>query len=387
MRELKTIYGARKCRLAAAWLTGLLAIGGLACAAEPLKACADPHNLPFSSSTGNPKGFYLELADQLAAGLGRTAEPVWHLTYFGKHAVRSTLLARECDLFIGLPADGDFMAKQVLMSKPFAVFRYALVLPKDIRVQELVDLRGKRVAVQFSSPPQSLLAPIDGIQTVTVLSPEEGMRALAEGRADAAYLWGPSAGYLNKYAYASRYQVVSTEGQAMSWHIAIGFRHADGALRDRIQRELDTLGPWLGELSEKYGFPGDVPVQFTGAANEPAPNEPARLIMASAATEILAQAGAPAEKPQASSEATVTQGRQLFNANCAHCHGPNAASPEPRIDLRKLRKRYGEDMNQTFDTTVHNGRPDKGMPAWKGVLSETEITSIKAFVDSVQPAN
>jgi mono/diheme cytochrome c family protein len=44
-------------------------------------------------------------------------------------------------------------------------------------------------------------------------------------------------------------------------------------------------------------------------------------------------------------------------------------------------------MNQTFDTTVHNGRPDKGMPAWKGVLSESEITSIKAFVDSVQQSN
>jgi polar amino acid transport system substrate-binding protein len=102
--------------------------------------------------------------------------------------VRSTLLARECDLYIGLPADGDFMGQQVVMSKPFAVFRYSLVLPVGSRVQGLADLRGRRVAVQFSSPPQTLLATVDDIQTVTVLSPEEGMRALAEGRADAAYL-------------------------------------------------------------------------------------------------------------------------------------------------------------------------------------------------------
>jgi polar amino acid transport system substrate-binding protein len=379
MRTLKMTCGEWKCRLAAAWLTGLLTIGGLACAAEPLKACADPHNLPFSSSTGNPKGFYLELADHLAAGLGRTAEPVWHLTYFGKHAVRSTLLARECDLFIGLPADGDFMTKQVLMSKPFAVFHYALVLPAGMRVQELADLRGKRVAVQFSSPPQSLLATIDGIQTVTVLSPEEGMRVLAEGRVDAAYLWGPSAGYLNKYAYASRYQVVSTEGQAMSWRIAIGFRHADGELRDSIQRELDTLGPWLSELAEKYGFPSGAPARLAVATDAPV-----RLVMAGAANGILAQAGAAAEKTQASSGADVTRGREVFNVNCAHCHGPNAASPEPRIDLRRLRKRYGDDMDETFQTTVHNGRPDKGMPTWKGVISEDDIKSIKAFVDSVQ---
>jgi mono/diheme cytochrome c family protein len=379
MRTLEITCGKWKCRLAAAWLTGLLTIGGLACAAEPLRACADPHNLPFSSSTGNPKGFYLELADHLAAGLGRTAEPVWHLTYFGKHAVRSTLLARECDLFIGLPADVDFMTKQVRMSKPFAVFHYALVLPAGMRVQELADLRGKRVAAQFSSPPQSLLATIDGIQIVTVLSPEEGMRVLSEGRADAAYLWGPSAGYLNKYAYAGRYQVVSTEGQAMSWHIAIGFRHADGELRDSIQRELDTLGPWLNELAEKYGFPSGAPARFAVATDAPV-----RLAMVGAANGILAQAGAAAEKTQASSGADVTRGREVFNANCAHCHGPNAASPEPRIDLRRLRKRYGDDMDETFETAVHNGRPDKGMPTWKGVISEDDIKSIKSFVDSVQ---
>jgi polar amino acid transport system substrate-binding protein len=141
-------------RLAAALLAALLMNCGVAQGAEPpLRACADPDNLPFSSSAGNPKGFYLELADHLAGALGRTPQPVWHLTYFGKRAVRNTLLAKECDMFIGLPADGDFMGKKVIMSKPFAVFRYVLVEPTKARVRSLDDLRGRRVAVQFSSPP------------------------------------------------------------------------------------------------------------------------------------------------------------------------------------------------------------------------------------------
>jgi hypothetical protein len=38
----------------------------------------------------------------------------------------------------------------------------------------VADLRGRRVAVQFSTLPQSLLATVDGVETVTVLSPEEG---------------------------------------------------------------------------------------------------------------------------------------------------------------------------------------------------------------------
>lgn len=364
-------------------LAGLLMSSGSAWADEsPLKACADPDNLPFSSSAGNPKGFYLELADHLAKALGRTTEPVWHLTYFGKRAVRSTLLARECDLYIGLPADGDFMGQQVVMSKPFAVFRYSLVLPVGSRVQGLADLRGRRVAVQFSSPPQNLLATVDDIQTVTVLSPEEGMRALAEGRADAAYLWGPSAGYLNKYTYAGRYQVIPTEGPAMSWHIAIGFRRTDGALRERIQRELDTLDPWLEEIEAKYGFPGASPLRVAATTDQPV-----RLMTVAAVTEVLAQASVPAVKAPASNEAALAHGHDLFNANCAHCHGTDAASPEKRTDLRRLHKRYSDKVDEVFSTTVHNGRPEKGMPPWKGVLSEGDIASIKTYVDSVQQAN
>lgn len=372
---------ARSCRRAAAWLAGLLICAATAHAAEPpLKACADPDNLPFSSASGAPSGFYVELADRLASALGRATEPVWHLTYFGKRAVRSTLLARECDLFIGLPADSGFMAQQVSMSKPFAVFRYALVLPRSSAVQSLADLRGRRVAVQLSSPPQSLLVAVEDIQTVTVLSPEEGMRALADGRADAAYLWGPSVGYLNKTLYASRYRVLPTEGQAMAWPIAIGFRLADTALRERVQQELDRLGPWLAELEAKYGFPSGAPLRFASANR--VPSEWIRTVAANAAD---APASAATGKAASGNEAAITHGRQLFNTNCAHCHGPNAASPDPKIDLRKLAKRYGDDMSQTFDTTVHNGRADKGMPPWKGVLSEDDIGMVKAFIVSVQP--
>jgi polar amino acid transport system substrate-binding protein len=383
MLTLNNTRANRAWQLAAASLAGLLISAGSAWAAGPtLKACADPDNLPFSSSSANPKGFYLDLADQLAKALGRTVDVAWQPTYLGKRAVRNTLLARECDLFIGLPAEGEFMGQKVLMSKPFAVFRYALVLPLGSSAQRLADLRGRRIAVQFASPPQSLLANIEGIRSVTVLSPEEGMRALAEGRADAAYLWGPSAGYLNKVAYRSGYQVLPTEGNAMSWPVAIGFRRADGELRETIQRELDTLGPWLEETAAKYGFPSSTPVPLAGMSEKPI-----LLAAAGSVTGLFTMAGAVAVKTAAGSEAEVLRGRELFNSTCAHCHGPDAASPEKRIDLRRLSKRYGDKKDEVFSTTVLNGRPDKGMPIWKGVISDTEIASIKAFVDSVQQSN
>jgi polar amino acid transport system substrate-binding protein len=372
-------------RRAARWLAVVPAVlvvtTGSTRAVEPaLRVCADPHNPPFSRSAGDPKGFYLEIADRIATALGRTPEPVWHLTYFGQRAVRSTLVARECDLYVGLPSDGEFMGGQLLLSEPFAVFAYALVLPRDVYVERLADLRGRRVAVQFASPPQSLLVTADNVVTVTVLSPEEGMRALAEGRADAAYLWGPSAGYLNKYVYGGQYQIVPTEGHAMSWRVAIGFRREDRTLRNTVQSVLDTLGQQIRELEVKYGFPSGAPVRLAGAPGDPIRSAPG------AVTGSVAQGGSAAENTPSADAAAAARGRALFNSNCSHCHGPNAASPETRTDLRRLRSRYGRQTDEVFSTTVRDGRPEKGMPLWKGVLSEDDLAAVKVFVDSVQQA-
>jgi mono/diheme cytochrome c family protein len=37
-----------------------------------------------------------------------------------------------------------------------------------------------------------------------------------------------------------------------------------------------------------------------------------------------------------------------------------------------------------FYTTINNGRMDKGMPVWKGVLSEDMMWKIFTFLSSVQ---
>ena len=69
------------------------------------------------------------------------------------------------------------------------------------------DLKGKRVAIQYETTPQNLLAGREDIEKVTVLTPEEGMRVLDQGQADVAFIWGPVAGWLNKTEYNDRYRV------------------------------------------------------------------------------------------------------------------------------------------------------------------------------------
>ncbi len=88
--------------------------------------------------------------------------------------------------------------------------------------------------------------------------------------------------------------------------------------------------------------------------------------------------------PYAGQTEVIPEGNSLFNQYCAHCHGPDAIQGERPRDLRRLKRRYGDDAIGVFYTTINNGRMDKGMPVWKGVLDEDTIWKIYTFLSSVQ---
>jgi polar amino acid transport system substrate-binding protein len=80
----------------------------------------------------------------------------------------------------------------------------------------------------------------------------------------------------------------------------------------------------------------------------------------------------------------AAEGKTLFNVHCSHCHGPNAVQGEKRRDLRRLRGRYGEQLPVVFIETASHGRPDRGMPAWEGVVEKEELWKILTFLEMVQ---
>jgi mono/diheme cytochrome c family protein len=80
----------------------------------------------------------------------------------------------------------------------------------------------------------------------------------------------------------------------------------------------------------------------------------------------------------------VEDGRGLFNQYCAHCHGPNAIQGERPRDLRRLKVRYGQEAPQVYYQAVNHGRLDKGMPVWKGVLSDDALWRIFTYLQTVQ---
>lgn len=407
-------------------------------AAAPLRLCADPTDLPFSSDDPAKPGLYLEIGDAIGKALGRPVTHVWYRTYFGKRAVRVTMLAKECDATIGLPATDDFMGPRVIFSKPLFDLGYAIVAPKDAPVTAVEALKGKRVAVQFETEPQNIVGPRDDIQSVTVLSPDEGMKALADGKADAAFLWAPTAGYLNKTLYGDRYAVTPVDGPHLNYPTAIGYAKRSSDLRDAIDAVLPEVSKAFPALLAKYGLaaepaaaaadkhgliekaadvvvaqavasvpatepaappaPASATAPASAPSSAPAPAASAPAAAAPAQTASLGAGGKDPGKPAGdgtgefdvapialpASPELVAEGREVFNGVCNHCHGPDAVQATKKIDLRRLTLRYGDGAHNMYWKTVHEGRPTKGMPTWKGVFTDEQFVAIFAFLSSIQ---
>lgn len=374
--------------------TSLSLLGSAAPAAAaddnaPLRLCADPTNLPFSSDNPEQPGIYLEIGKALGAALGRPVTYDWYKSYFGKRTVRVTLLGKQCDAMIGLPATEDFMGPSVIFSKPLLSEGYALVSAKGAAIAGIDDLKGKRVVVQYLSTPQNLLAMRDDIEKVTVLSPDLGMKALDEGKADVAFIWGAVAGWLNKSQYGERYQIQNVEGPGLAWPTAIGFAKGSTELRDKVDAALPGLQNAITDAAARYGMPTGQALKF--GDNEQVATRHA-LADDSPLPIVRVQATVPATPAAADAKAgdtksgDVKDGKEIFNGNCAHCHGPDAVQAERKIDLRLLKKRYGDDMRDKYWVTVHEGRPAKGMPAWKEVYTDEQLNNVYAFLLTVQTA-
>jgi polar amino acid transport system substrate-binding protein len=280
-------------------LVGALLLGlSAAPPAEPiskLRVCADPDNLPFSREGGAERGLYVELAELVAARLGGSAEYFWWRSYFGKRTVRNTLLSDECDAYFGLPYDKTFMSQSVALTRPFLDMGYAVIAPRPPGLSAVDDLKGRRVAVQFSSPPQLLLSERGGYELVTFRQAEDALEALARREVDAAFVWGPVAGYFNKRRLGGAYQVSPVAGPGLQWQAAVGVRQREESLRAAIDGELAQLAPDIARLDAKYGFPSGPAIGFERVAQS--------------STRVP-----PTDNPATTGPAdTIRAGRSLFN--------------------------------------------------------------------------
>jgi mono/diheme cytochrome c family protein len=99
------------------------------------------------------------------------------------------------------------------------------------------------------------------------------------------------------------------------------------------------------------------------------------------ATALHLPTGTAAAESSKAKAAAIEDGRGLFNNNCSHCHGENAAAEDSFYNLPQL---LGDQSDAFFYKTVTNGIEDKGMPPWKGVLEHKEMAHILAFLRALE---
>ena len=357
-------------------------------AADALRVCSDPDNLPFSKSEGADKGLYIELAELVGKRLGSPVEYVWWLSFNQRRALRTTM--EGCDAYFALPADAQYRVKGLVKSNAFLSVSYAIVAPQGMKVTALSDLKVKKIGVLHGSPPQILLATQEGYTASTFRSQEEVFAALIAKEIDVALLWGPSAGFDNKTQYSNRWQVIPINGESLGGQVAVAISNEKPQLKDQINQALEDLKPEILQLSAKYGFPMQAPLQVktTNAENRYARldtvQEKSSAYRSSGFFKVASNQAQQREWMVANSGDSIAEAQSNFNNKCGHCHGKNGASPISERDLRKLSMRYKEEWKNVTYTTIVKGRPDFGMPTWDGILPDNEIKAIVEFLATVQ---
>jgi cytochrome c oxidase subunit II len=76
----------------------------------------------------------------------------------------------------------------------------------------------------------------------------------------------------------------------------------------------------------------------------------------------------------AEDQALIEAGEQVYDENCASCHGEKLRNTGTTFDLRKL----GADDRPRFDKFVMEGKGQ--MPPWQGTLSDAELDQLWAYI-------
>jgi quinoprotein dehydrogenase-associated probable ABC transporter substrate-binding protein len=230
-----------------------------------LRVCADPHNMPFSTESG--EGFENKLAELFASQLSKGLAYTWYPQAPG--FVRNTLRAYKCDLLMGVPQGDDV----VQVTNPYYRTAYALVFKQGSGldgVDTLGDprLQGKRLGIVAGTPPSDYLVrnglmarakpyPLV-IDTRVDSSAAAMMRDLAAGEIDAGILWGPMAGYYARQlgvAVMVVPLVKETGGPRLGYRIAMGVRHSDQEWKRLLNRKIGENQHAINMILLSFGVP------------------------------------------------------------------------------------------------------------------------------------
>jgi mono/diheme cytochrome c family protein len=129
------------------------------------------------------------------------------------------------------------------------------------------------------------------------------------------------------------------------------------------------------------------PASTPPTAAAPAAATPARSTSSGAAaapaqqtTQPAAQTAAQGSGDRLTATPAAYQGWKTFHVYCYRCHGTDALGSDLAPNLRHSIGPQGSLNQAAFLTTVKEGRLEKGMPAWKQMLTDEQIQNLYVYV-------
>jgi quinoprotein dehydrogenase-associated probable ABC transporter substrate-binding protein len=241
------------------------------------RPCIDPSNLPFANDKG--EGFENRIADLFASKLGL---PVKSYSFPQRmNFIRNTLRYRmpgedfRCDIVMSVPATYD----QALPTVPYYRSTYALVYRKGKGLDTVksgedllalpADVRGKLRIGFFDKSPAGTWLVKHGMEAQAKAYPMMSAdpdqypgqivdTELAQGKIDAAIVWGPIAGYYAKRVPGVEFVVIplrSEPGVKFDYAIAMGVRRGESEWKATVDKLIVDNQAAITQILHEYNVP------------------------------------------------------------------------------------------------------------------------------------
>ena len=237
-----------------------------------LRVCADPDNLPFSNQ--KQQGFENKIAAVLAKDMRATLSYTWLKQR--QNFFRQTLGERRCDVVIGVPTEFE----RVLTTRPYYRSSYVLITQRrrnlDIKSYDDPVLGGLKIGLHAigndgsNSPPavalgrHGLANNIVGFSIWGEASEKNPqgriVNAVAEGKIDAAIVWGPFAGFFaKKYGDALVLTAAPVDAgmptMLFAYDISMGVRKGETEQATKLEKSIERQRGKIEKILLAYHIP------------------------------------------------------------------------------------------------------------------------------------
>ena len=254
----------------------LVSSAGLAAAAQStlerarergtIVACADPYNMPFSSPDPNAPGFDVDIAREIATGMGLDIAYHWADTGTRgglSRAVRLSINDGKCAFFMGVPDEPDMLEeyeeKRLDITRSYVNMGYVLVGRTGGRgAKTLADVKDAKIGViMFTVADMDLSR--EGFLTDPYRVSEENLAALQNGDVEFSLLLSSKVGWWLHQNPESGLEIVDgfTPDPRMDYGLVIAVRRTEQDLKAAINEQLEKMvaSGRIAEIVAKYGVP------------------------------------------------------------------------------------------------------------------------------------